>query len=85
MSSATERSLAGFLRQLAILGVMYGFMPPAPVLAQLLSPQDEATVRRPPAAAHPEKVVDDRPLSEAELGLSRQLRRVRMLSRLKGW
>ncbi|MGW5424460.1 DUF6059 family protein [Streptomyces sp. NPDC003943] len=85
MSPATERSLAGFLRQLAILGVMYGFMPPAPVLAQLLSPQNEAEAGRPPGAAHPEKVVVDRPLSEAERRLSRQLRRVRLLSRLKGW
>ncbi|MFF3608606.1 DUF6059 family protein [Streptomyces sp. NPDC002463] len=85
MSPATERSLAGFLRQLAILGVMYGFMPPPSVIAELLSPPNEARVRRPPGADHPEKVVVDRPLSEAELGLSRQLRRVRMLSRLKGW
>ncbi|MGW2490558.1 DUF6059 family protein [Streptomyces sp. NPDC001606] len=85
MSPATERALAGLLRQLATLGAMYGFMPPAPVMAQLVSPPSGPRLRRPPGAAHPEKVVDDRPLSEAELGLSRQLRRVRVLSWLKGW
>ncbi|MBJ6999577.1 DUF6059 family protein [Streptomyces griseofuscus] len=85
MSPATERSLAGLLRPFTILGAMYGCMLPTSVVHELLSPPDVPEPRRPPGAAHPEKIVADLPLSAAELGLARQLRRVRVLSRLRGW
>ncbi|MDH6129089.1 DUF6059 family protein [Kitasatospora sp. GP82] len=91
--SAAERVLYAVFRPLAILAAMYGFVPPPYAVAHLLGRSAGAApaagplprALRPPGRAHPERVLPDLPLSEAELVMQRQLGRHRLLSHPEGW
>ena len=98
--TAVQRVLGAVVRSLAILGSMYGMVPPNHAVDQLLlrpAPAPPpgtadggradpwARPMRPPARAHPERLRPDIPLSETELALQEELAHLKWLSRLEGW